>query len=100
MNQRAESDVVFERRFDIAYYPLNEDGMAPPRYERLAFDPSRKVQELRDEVALRCHWDKYEIAIREGEDGVEFGLHDRDTIDVVVGAHESECSPCCLSKQS
>lgn len=87
-----DSDMTIERRFDIAYYTLNEDGPASLRYERLAFDPMRKVQELRDEVALRCGWGKFELAAREGEDGVEFCLHDRDTINVVVGSHESERS--------
>jgi hypothetical protein len=77
-----------KRSFDVEYSTTAE-GDSLCRYDRLPFDSARTVAELREEIRLRSGWSRFDILARKELDGIEFHLHDHDTLSDVVRLDES-----------
>lgn len=78
-----------KRRYEVQYYSLKKGQ----RLERMSFDPSCTVQDIRQEIQLRCSWAYFDLATRKAAGGAEFFLHDRDELEVVITADESKSFP-------
>ena len=63
------------------------------RYDRLPFHTSLMVADLRKEIHRRSGCEDFTIAAREGLDGIEYALHEDDTLKEAVKPGESESYP-------
>lgn len=82
-----------KRMFNVEYREIR-DITVTKKLRRLTFDAIRTVGALRDNISGRCGWEKdsFELAARNGPEGLEYFLDEEDVVKDVVMSDESRPS--------
>jgi hypothetical protein len=81
-------------RLKIHYYDSADDTTCC-QFDRIPFDPTRTVAELREAISIRSRWIFFDLMAKDSEIGAKFRLYDTDMVKDAVRADEGKHRALC-----
>lgn len=78
-----------KRRYRVQYF-ANSTETDASSLERVPFDSTKQVSDLREHLRARYGWDAVNLAVKESGDGKEYCLSGADILEEAVGVEESK----------